>query len=625
MASGPGSRAEEQPPALPVKQHRRSSVDSDCVMLSPVGFQHQNYVCNDVFPEPTDCHAAQCPIHQRYDPSRHQVRFFSDGTPPPVPKKRLARTLSLPGTNAPPLSPLSPLPPLSPLSALQRHPHNFDNPLYMLAAIPDTCFQEEPEEVKPVRGSPVPSLSFSQLSFDTPDEHLPYLFSSLDDQRVVCQGIQHRHLLFLRSMAQSVEAGTLLQLEATERDVGSYQPQDFLLCEDSEPKQVGDAVYYSLRSPKLPGRLLGLRVHKQTDEVHTQHQPLHVNVQDVVARFQQSSTPRSDSSISQSHEPSLPFKSDCTAAKPPGGASAERTTDGLSVNQLSVESFLQRGHSVSVERDLPHATLEDFVQDSSSLQSTDCLDYDRQVCVLMLQILMGSQHLYSISASAAELRPREIFLVWPNREEKKGENEQEWEASEMRRGFKTSRLQEEVEWEKTEKKGKIQMLWRAHGSPRVVITPLSFALSVPQPLTYIKAQTGALIQYCLGSQESRAPLGSVPALSKSSYRRGLLYLASLLQSDSSCLQMADMVVLLQVLLWGPRVPLFNHRGASTATVHNWLTIKRALLVMKLAERGLVQDQSALDWDDCMCLQYLSFTDPGSVVSMTSQLWLNLTV
>lgn len=77
---------------------------------------------------------------------------------------------------------------------------------------------------------------------------------------MVFEGIQHRHLLFLRSMAQFVDAGILLQEETGERDVSSYLPQDFLLCEGSEPKQIGDTVYYSLRSPKLPGRLLGLRV-----------------------------------------------------------------------------------------------------------------------------------------------------------------------------------------------------------------------------------------------------------------------------------------------------------------------------------------------------------------------------
>lgn len=130
----------------------------------------------------------------------------------------------------------------------------------MMAPIPNTCFSEETEEVQPAPRSTVSLLPFSQLSFDTPDEHLPYLFSGLHDQKVVSQGIQHRHLLFLRCMAQSVEAEILLQAEASERDVSSYQLQDFLLCEGSEPKQIGDTVYYSLQSPKFPGRVLGLKV-----------------------------------------------------------------------------------------------------------------------------------------------------------------------------------------------------------------------------------------------------------------------------------------------------------------------------------------------------------------------------
>ncbi|KAE8294292.1 Pseudopodium-enriched atypical kinase 1 [Larimichthys crocea] len=542
MASGPGSRAEEQPPMLPVKLHRSHShrhfSESDCVMLSPVELQHQNYACNEVFPEPTDCHAAQCPIHQRYDASRHQMRFFSDGTPPPIPKKKLARTFSLPSTDVPTFAPLSPL---------QRQPQNFDNPLYILAPISDTSFQEEMEEFEPVRGSPVPLLSFSQLSFDTPDEHLAYLFSSFDDQRVVFQGIQHRHLLFLRSMAQSVEAGILL---ASERDISSYQPEDFLLCEGSKPNQIGEAVYYSLHSPKFPGRVLGLRVHKQTHEAssaQTKHQPSHVNVQAVTAHFQPISNPRNDFITWQSQDPSCPFKPGCTDGKPPDGGSTEYAT-----GCMNTQCFLMRGHSVSVERDLPHATLEDFVQ-----ESTACLDYDRQVCVLLLQILTGLQHLH-ISASAAKLKPCEIFLVWPNREGEDRGNKLEQDET------KTSRLKEEMEL--TGGKGKIQMLWRTHGSPRVLLTPLSSALSVPNPSIYIKSQIGALIQYFLSSQET--------SLSKSLHRRGLLYLASLLQSEGSGPQMADMVAMLQVLLWGPRVPLFDHKHPMITAVHNWLTIKR---------------------------------------------------
>lgn len=179
------------------------------------------------------------------------MRAFSDGTPPPIPKKRLVRALSLPGYGPTPRSPLSPLP---------RQPQNFDNPVYMLAPIVNTCLSEEFE---PSGEHPAPVPSLSQLSFHTPDEHLSSVFGSFDNQRVVFQGIQQSHLLFLKSAAQSVDAGILLQGDALERDASSYQPQDFLLCEGSEPEQIGDAVYYSLRSPKLPGRVLALRVKSQ--------------------------------------------------------------------------------------------------------------------------------------------------------------------------------------------------------------------------------------------------------------------------------------------------------------------------------------------------------------------------
>uniref|UniRef100_UPI003AAE1DC4 inactive tyrosine-protein kinase PEAK1-like n=1 Tax=Centroberyx gerrardi TaxID=166262 RepID=UPI003AAE1DC4 len=550
MERGPASRAEAQPPALPVKQRRSqlsrgSSLESDCVMLSPFGHQHQSYPFNDVFPEATDCHAAGCPIHQRYDDSHHQERFFSDGTPPPIPKKRLARALSLPGDNMPPPSSLFPMSPLSPLY-LRHHHQNFDNPLYMLAPIPDTHSHEEREEVKPVKKSPVPVLSLSQLSFDTPDEHLQYLFSSFDDQGVVSQGIQHRHLLFLRSMAQSVEAEFLLQGEASV----PYQPQDFLLCGSQKPKQIGDALYYSLHSPKFPRRVLGLRVHRWTDaapSAHISHQPSHVNVQDVIAHFPPDSILKNESNTLQKRDPmvaSPPLQSDCTAAKPPCGGNTEsaESQSGSNINSSTVLSLLQKGYSVSIERDLPQATLEDFVQDSRSLQSSEPSLYERQVCVLLLQIVMGLQHLYDNSAAGVELRPQDVFLVWPRRE----------------RGEKTE---------------------------------------------------GEAVT----EQEEDAS------------ERGGMKRASWLQSESSGLQMADVVAFLQALLWGPHVPLIqlNCNGSTTTTVHNWLSIKRALLVMKLAERGLIQDQSVLDWEDCLCLQYLSFTDSETVMRATDRLGLNV--
>ncbi|KAM4548289.1 inactive tyrosine-protein kinase PEAK1 isoform 2-T2 [Odontesthes bonariensis] len=591
---------------------RSSSVESDSFTFNPAGLQLQNYANNEVFSEPTDCHAAQCPIHQHYDPFRHQVRFFSDGPPPPVPRKRSTRVLSLPVDN------MSCPSALSPLSPLRGCPQNFDNPLYMMAPIPDTCFSEETEDAAPARGSPALSPSFSQLSFDTPDQHLPSLFGCFADKRIVSQVIQHRHLLFLRSMAQRVEARSLLRGEGKERVISSYQPQDFLLCEGSEPKQIGDKIYYSLRSPKFPGRVLGLRVHKQSTEASsasTKHQPSHVNLNDVIAHFETTDMLKNNTNTPDS----CPSESDCTPCKPPAGSSTEKATDSPDTGVHTVQSLLQAGHCVSIERDLPQATLEDFVLDSRSLPSKECSDYDRQVCVLLLQILMGSHHLYNNSAVAAELRPREILLVWPSLEKDKGGSTQGGDACEAWRGSRNSWQEGEMEWGKIKEKARIQALWKTHGSPCVVLTSQSSTLSAPQLLTSVKVQIGALIQFCLPPQESPRSLSSVPTQSESSYRRGLLHLSSLIQSESAS-QMPDMVAVLQVLLWGPQVPLFNHRSSLTTAVHNWLTIKRALLVMKLAERGLVQDQSVLDWEDFLCLQYLSFTDSEKVVSVATQLW-----
>lgn len=361
-------------------------------------------------------------------------------------------------------------------------------------------------------------------------------------------------------------------------------------------------------------------MHKQTDEApsaYTKHQPLHVNVQDVIAYFPPNSPLKNDCDTVCTQDPSSPSKSDCTAAKPPDGGSPECP---INLNLPTVQSLLLQGHSVSVERDLPHITLEDFVQDSSMLRSTECVVYDRQVCVLLLQILMGSQHLYHICAAAA-LRPREIFLVWSNKDRDEEMVEENEADINMSKTESSDRFKEEIELEKMGRKGRIQMLWRTQGSPRVVLTPLSSAPSVPHSLASIKSQIGALIQYCWGPQDSFTS----PTLSKSPYRKGLLYLASVLQNESSRPQMADMVAMLQVLLWGPHVLLFNHRSSTTTAVHNWLTIRRALLVMKLAERGLIQDQSALNWEDSLCLQYLSFTDPETIVSVNNQLSLILNV
>lgn len=147
---------------------------------------------------------------------------------------------------------------------MQKRSLNFDNPLYMMA--PSIRFFKEAEELEEVRGVRVPPLS--QLSFDTPDQQLSFVLGGFNDHRDVSIGIQQCQLHFLRRMVENVRAGVLLQGHATWKDVSFFQLQDFQLSEDSEPKRIGDSVFYSLHCPKLPGRVLALRVRSHVPVSH---------------------------------------------------------------------------------------------------------------------------------------------------------------------------------------------------------------------------------------------------------------------------------------------------------------------------------------------------------------------
>lgn len=580
MESSCSTKAGGQPPTLPAKQCRHrslssrgSTVSSDCVPLSP-GLHPPNY--NDVFESP-DCHAVSCPIHQHLDVDsmRHEARFFSDGTPPPVPKKRLVRTLSLPADHIPAVSPQPPHP---------IHLHNFDNPLYMLTPFRDT---NQPSQFGAVtkRGT-TPQLPVTQLSFDTSDEHLVNFFANFEDHDAVSQAIQHCHLLFLRDKAQNIEADVLLKEELSEKHVSTYQPQNFLLDEGSKPRTIVGTVFYSVHSSKFPERTLGLRICSQTENTSSAcTRPLHVNVKHTVAYFQPTGNMKDPCLKTQA----LDFSSisGCTAANLSSGGTNEYAN--YSGNNLvsTVQHLLWKGHSVSVERDFPSTTLKDFVEESRMCsQNMDCVSYDKRLCFLLLQILQGTKHVDKHNSSAPSLIPSEILLVWPGIE---------------RRSPKTSGGHQNEALHKTQvQTGHLHMLWDTQGCPRVVVSPQTAASSASPSF-------GALIQYCLNVHEGLAALYTSP------YRKTLLYVASRHKDSSSSVNINEMINLLQMVLWGPTVSLLTHKGMST--VHSWLAMKRALFVMKLAEMGV--DQATLDWEDFLCLQYVAFTEPETVANVTS--------
>ncbi|TRY62336.1 hypothetical protein DNTS_025872 [Danionella cerebrum] len=180
---------------------------------------------------PTFCNAAHCPIHLRYE--HHHARFFSEETPPPIPKKSHIRTRSFPGET------------LYPTCHDQTKIDNYKNPLYMVTSLhtpnkKEEAVQEEHQQV----------LRLAKVTFGTPDEELQKVLRS---HKTISTWIQDSQLQFLRNMLEKIEAGTILSEQETETAKTS-QPHDFILC-----GQMWDD-FYLVHSPKFPSRMFAAKV-----------------------------------------------------------------------------------------------------------------------------------------------------------------------------------------------------------------------------------------------------------------------------------------------------------------------------------------------------------------------------
>ncbi|EPY82445.1 tyrosine-protein kinase SgK223-like protein [Camelus ferus] len=73
---------------------------------------------------------------------------------------------------------------------------------------------------------------------------------------------------------------------------------------------------------------------------------------------------------------------------------------------------------------------------------------------------------------------------------------------------------------------------------------------------------------------------------------------------------------LQCLLWGPRRELVEQPGTSQevlcTTLNNWIDMKRALMMMKFAEKA-VDRRRGVELEDWLCCQYLASAEPGALL------------
>ncbi|XP_023362353.2 inactive tyrosine-protein kinase PRAG1 isoform X2 [Sarcophilus harrisii] len=259
---------------------------------------------------------------------------------------------------------------------------------------------------------------------------------------------------------------------------------------------------------------------------------------------------------------------------------------------------------VVITREVPRQTAADFVRDSASRHWTEPEAYERRVCLLLLQLCQGLESLkeHGITHRALCL---ENLLLAPCPGASPGDQP-------LPRLIISNFLQARQQarggtWGTDEQQRRTQ----ARLAPEI--------LAAAQYKKFDEFQTGILIYELLHQpnpfeertqlqqQDYRAEdLPPLPALSL--YSAGLQRLAHrLLEADPiKRLHIAEARRALQCLLWGPRHELLQ------GPLQNWLHMKRALLMMKLAEKAL-DDGAAVELEDWLCCQYLASAEPGALL------------
>ncbi|KAM8808285.1 inactive tyrosine-protein kinase PRAG1 [Eudromia elegans] len=271
---------------------------------------------------------------------------------------------------------------------------------------------------------------------------------------------------------------------------------------------------------------------------------------------------------------------------------------------------------VVITREVPSQTTADFVRDSVALHQAKPELYERRVCFLLLQLCNGLEHLKEHGIIHRDLCLENLLLVpckFPMSCAKTKDDKHlprliisNFLKAKQKPGAGDSKLKKN----------------QARLAPEIV--------SASQYKKFDEFQTGILIYELLHQpnpfeekvqlREQEYSTEDLPALpSLSIYSRGLQQLAHLLLEADPIkrARIAEAKRMLQCLLWGPRKdlmeqPLKQHDEALHQALHNWLDMKRALLMMKFAERAVDAERS-VELEDWLCCQYLAAAEPTALV------------
>ncbi|NWU53057.1 PRAG1 kinase, partial [Dromas ardeola] len=356
----------------------------------------------------------------------------------------------------------------------------------------------------------------------------------------------------------------------------------------------GDAIYYCATCSKDPSTTYAVKICKtQESKVAASYcspaVPVHFNIQQDCGHFV-ASVPSS-----------MLLASDVGKGMP---------GDGLHPSRAASEHDCV----VVITREVPSQTTADFVRDSVILHQAKPELYERRVCFLLLQLCNGLEHLKEHGIIHRDLCLENLLLVpcKPPMSCVKAKDDKHLPRLIISNFLKAK--QKPGTGDSKLKKSQARL------APEIV--------SASQYKKFDEFQTGILIYELLHQpnpfeekvhlREQEYSPEDLPALpSLSIYSRGLQQLAHLLLEADPIkrVRITEAKRMLQCLLWGPRKDLteqpLSHKEALRQVLQNWVDMKRALLMMKFAERA-VDTERSIELEDWLCCQYLASAEPASL-------------
>ncbi|RXM97705.1 Pseudopodium-enriched atypical kinase 1 [Acipenser ruthenus] len=461
------------------------------------------------------------------------------------------------------------------------------------------------------------------------------LYKGIDKLDEVVGRIRGLHTDTLRKLSNKCEDRFMAGQKAHLR-FGTDCWSDFRLTTGKPCCVAGDAIYYTASYAKDPLINYAIKICKskvketQQQFFHSlavrQSLAMHFNIQQDCGHFLADVPVR----LLPWEEARSPEEED------EGRGEKKKTTETTTTNhQPQVLKPLQTGHSqtignsgklcsrvVVITREVPYQTVADFVREGETRHERNPDLYERQVCLLLLQLCSGLEHMKPHHVTHCDLRLENLLLVhcqpgnpWNFEVLEPNNNSSAGTSTPAINSACPARL---IISNFSQAKQKRQMM-----DPDILRDQSRLAPEIITATQYKKCdefQTGILIYEMLHQpnpfeecpelkerEYTQADLPPVPR--RSLYSQGLQQLARLLltANPTERILISEAHACLQCLLWGPREDLFQSLNTShrEATLQNWLDLKRTLLMIKFAERSLDAD-CAVSLEDWLCCQYLAF-------------------